>query len=254
MKRLISSMLCLGMLVGCTSSPQASASSFTPETKEYACRMINYYDYSQPVPKTTEPIDNAYFQDTFFGGDSRMGSLYLFTDLRDKGAEVYYAESLSLFRIYDMKMEGSDKPLYDLLKETTRNNIYILLGVNEIRSPDFESWGEEYDALIQELKEKNPKVNIYIMGSYRPRSVSGLNTDQLTEQLDKLNSKMKELALKNHVFYLDTNSGITDESGLVKENLVWDDLHLNTEGSQLFADQIARHVVQEETYVKKVCE
>ena len=31
-----------------------------------------------------------------------MGSLYLYTPLKDYGAEVWYCESMSLYRIYDM--------------------------------------------------------------------------------------------------------------------------------------------------------
>lgn len=243
------------MLTGCskTTSENTSASSDTHHP-EYACRMINYYDYGKPVPETTDPVDDSYFQDAFLAGDSRMGSLYLYSNLRDKGAEIHYAESLSLYTMYTTNMDDVQETMYSLLQNTDKSHIYILLGVNEIRSENFDSWGETYDGLIQELKEEHPSADIYMMGSYHPRAVSGLDADQLTNQLNMLNGKMQEIANNEHVYFYDTNDDLLDDQGLVREELVWDGLHFNQQGSQLFADEIAKHVVRKEDYVKKVCE
>ena len=104
----------------------------------YHCRNINYYDYTKPVPYTEEAIDVSYYANTFFAGDSRMGSLYLYTPLKDYGAEVWYCESMSLYRIYDMLNpdmfeQFQENTLYSLLTTTQKKNIYIWLGINEIR-------------------------------------------------------------------------------------------------------------------------
>lgn len=95
----------------------------------YHCRNINYYDYTKPVPYTEEAIDASYYANTFFAGDSRMGSLYLYTPLKDYGAEVWYCESMSLYRIYDMLNpdmfeQFQENTLYSLLT-TTQKKIFI---------------------------------------------------------------------------------------------------------------------------------
>lgn len=58
-----------------------------------------------------------------------MGSLYLYTPLKDYGAEVWYCESMSLYRIYDMLNpdmfeQFQDNTLYSLLT-TTQKKIFI---------------------------------------------------------------------------------------------------------------------------------
>lgn len=240
-------------LCACSTSPTSKQ-----ETKDYACRTINYYDYSKAVPES-EPVEDAYFQDTFFGGDSRMGSLYLYSNLREKGAAVWYCESLSLFRIYDMKnadmvAEFGDQPLYSLLTTTEKTNLYIMLGINEIRSDNFDAWKETYASIIQDIKKAKPTSHIYIMSSYTPRTISGLDDTQMRTQIQKVNDAMLQLANEQSVYYYDTNDGMMDDSGLINSEFVWDGLHLNQQGAQYFADEIAKHVVKEETYVKKICE
>lgn len=246
--------LITSLMIGCTTQTTRNQ-----KDTEYACRTIDYYDYSAPVPASELPVDDSYFQTTFFGGDSRMGSLYLYSNLRDKGASIWYCESLSLFRIYDMKnsdmeSEFGDNALYTLLTTTTKENIYILLGINEIRSDDFDAWKKTYATVIQDIKKANPKSHIYIMNTYYPRAISGLDETQMRTQVEMLNEAMMSLAKEQYVYYYDTNNDMMDMSGLINSAYVWDGIHLNPEGSQIFADAIAKHVVQEETYVKKICE
>ena len=47
------------------------------ETDTYSCRLIDFYDYYSPVP-WGDYVDDSYYDTAFFGGDSRMGSLYLY--------------------------------------------------------------------------------------------------------------------------------------------------------------------------------
>lgn len=248
-------LLCGALLAGCSSVSKTTASSAASGVK-YACRTINYYDYSKPVPATTDPVEDSYWQDTFFGGDSRMGSLYLYSDLRDKGATIWYQESLSLYGVESTAMSdsGSNDTLYNLLMNNTKHNIYLMLGLNEIRNSSFEDWESYYDEIIQEVKQKQPDAKIYLMGSYHPLEVSGLDDDQLSQQLNLVNGAMQDIAAKEHIYYYDTNDGLTDDSGKVRSDLLWDGIHFNQDGAQAFADQIALHVVKEDIYVKKVCE
>ena len=137
-RHLLRVLLCSTMLAGCHSS-----NSTVKKESTYHCRNINYYDYTKPVPYTEEAIDASYYANTFFAGDSRMGSLYLYTPLRDYGAEVWYCESMSLYRIYDMLnpdmfAQFQENTLYSLLTTTQKKNIYIWLGINEIRLGDWD--------------------------------------------------------------------------------------------------------------------
>ena len=238
-------------MAGCGSNKQSDSAETT-----YACRMIDYYDYSTPVP-AAETVDDSYFQDTFFGGDSRMGSLYLYSDLRDKGAEIYYAESMRVYTMDTMPVQELDgkTTLAELLDKTEKKNIYLLLGINEIRSDNFDDWASYYDEeVIQPILKRMPDAHIYLMLNYHVREVTGLDTETLDQHLKMINDKMIEIAKKNHIYYLDVDDEMTDTDGMIKEEYVWDGLHFNVEGAEAYADYIARHTVKEDAYVKEVCE
>ncbi len=259
MKKLLKILLCACVLSGCGSAPQQTpVETADTETQSgspvYACRTFDYYDYTEPVPASAA-ISDDYFKDVLIAGDSRVGSLYLFTDLRDKGAEIWYTTSISLWRLYDLAPdEGSDKPMFDLIMDTERNNIYILIGINEIRNNNFDAWGEEFTAVIDELQTKHADDSIYLILNYQPRGLSNIDDASLKEHVNEQNARLKKIAEEKRIYYIDISDEMTDKTGLVKDELVWDGLHFNIDGAKKFADYLARHVVREDNYVKEICE
>ncbi len=252
-RKLLTLLTALCVLCGCTPVPAEPEETAAEEEQVYACRSIDFYDYQNPVP-ASDRIDDSYFGNALLGGDSRMGSLYLFSDLPDRGAEIHYVTSLSLWRIYDMVMETSDRTLYDILMDTGRASIYLLIGINEIRSDNFSTWTDEYQGLIQEIRAKHPGVDIYLILGYHPLEISGLSDEQLNEHLKMENDGLIRIAESEHVYYLNPDEALAGDNGKVREDIVWDGLHLNETGSQMFADYIATHAARKEVYVKEVCE
>ena len=184
-----------------------------------------------------------------------MGSLYLFSDLRDKGAEIWYTTSISLWRIYDVAPdEGSEKPMFDLIMDTDRHNIYILIGINEIRNNNFDAWGEEFNSVIDELLSKHANDSIYLILNYQPRGLSNIDNASLFEHVEEQNSRLKQIAEEKRIYYIDISDEMSDSSGLINDDIVWDGLHFNISGAKQFADYLARHVVREDNYVKEICE
>ena len=188
---------------------------------------------------------------------SRMGAMYLWGTIPN--AQVEYVTSLNLWLIDSMPLDNHSDgmTMYDALEQTEKNNIYLLFGINEIRSNEdyFESWAfEQYQSLLTMLREKNPNVNIYILSTYHPRSISGLPEPSLTEHLQWVNSRLARLADMNYVYYLDLDNGMTDEEGLIKEEYVGDGLHFGPTGTHALEDYIRTHVVRRNTYVKEICE
>lgn len=233
----------------------AEAETEKPEDQPaYACRTFNYYDYGKPV-KAAEPVGDEYYQDMFVAGDSRVGSLYLYSDLRAKGAQLWYTTSISLWRIYDVGPdEGSDQPMFDLIMDTDRHNIYILIGINEIRNDNFDAWGEEFESVIDELLTNHGDDDIYLILNYQPRGLANIDDASLWTHVEEENRRMAEIAEKKHIYYIDISDEMTDDAGLIRGDYVWDGLHFNAQGTREFADYLARHVVRRENYVKEICE
>ena len=241
------------LLCSCASEkPESKENGVSEETPAYACRVIDYYDYTKPVPESA-PADDAYYAESFFGGDSRMGGLYLYGT--EKYGEIYYVTSLNLFMIDTMTVDDyPDETMLSLLEKTDKKHIYLMLGINEIRNSSFDAWADAYQELIDMLKEKHPDADIYLIETYHPRSISGLTAEELDVQLNKVNEKIRDLAIKNLCYYIDLDPGITDGSGLFKDELTWDGLHMNPEGAREVEAYIKRHVYRRSEYVKEICE
>lgn len=259
MKKTLSLLLCACLLCGCSSDAGAqsegeASGEGSTAAPVYACRTFDYYDYTNPVPASAA-IGDEYFEDTLIAGDSRVGSLYLYSDLRAKGAEIWYTTSISLWRIYDVSPdEGSDKPMFDLIMDTKRHNIYILIGINEIRNSNFDAWGDEFRSVIDELMVNHARDSIYLILNYQPRGLSNIDDASLKQHVNEQNSRLKQIAEEKRIYYIDISDELADSSGLVKDELVWDGLHFNGDGARKFADYLARHVVREDSYVKEICE
>ncbi|MBR3202388.1 MAG: hypothetical protein IKF60_02245 [Solobacterium sp.] len=252
--------LCAFLLLGCKGDAAKTESNAEeqefPEPEPYACRVYDYYNYSGRVP-WSEEIESSYFDDVLFAGDSRMGAMYLWGTIEN--AQVEYVTSLNLWLIDSMPLDNhtDGMTMYDALETTDKNNIYLLFGINEIRNSEsyFDSWAfEQYQSILDMLRTKNPDCNIYIMSTYHPREISGLPEPALTEHLGYVNSRLGQLAMDNYVYYLDLDEGLTDESGLVRDEYVGDGLHFGPTGTHALEDYIKTHVVRRNWYVKEVCE
>ncbi len=256
-KRLIAviTALTLSACGGSAEKNEEDAEGFE-EPAPYACRVLDFYDYSQPVPWSGE-IEDTYFSDVLLAGDSRMGAMYLWGSLEN--AQVEYVTSLNLWLIDTMKLDNheDDATMMDVLSTTDKNNIYLLFGINEIRNPEsyFDSWAyEQYQSILTMLRENNPDSDIYIMSTYHPRSITGLPEPQLSEHLKWVNTRLADLAHQNYMYYLDLDNGMTDEEGLIRDEYVGDGLHFGPTGTRALEEYIKTHVVRRSVYVKEVCE
>lgn len=226
-----------------------------PLREEYSCRFISSYNYSKPVP-SSEEAGEEYFKNTIMGGDSRMGSLALYSELPDLGAEIYYVTSLSIWRVYDMNINDEvNKSLFDIFKDTEKKNIYFIIGINEINGMNMDVWEEELNNFVVEVKKSNIDANIYLIQGYYPRELNNMSLEDLKAAVEEENNRIKNIARKNKVFFLNPNdSSLLSEDGILKEDLTWDGVHLSVDGAKILADYIKTHVYMEDRYVKEICE
>ncbi len=249
MKKLITVMLCL-LACGCQ---KADNKEEPAKEEEYSCRILNTYDYSRPVPYS-DAADDSYYDDALFVGDSRMGSIALYGT--HDNAQVEYVTSLNLMRIENMAADDREdgSTLMDILRDTDKHNVYMLFGINEIRNPNFKAFGEKLESIVGELLQKDPYMNIYIILSYHPDNISGLPEPQLSEHLTDLNTTLQDIAVRNHIFYLNPDEALDDEQGTVIDDYVWDGLHFNVPGARAFEEFLGTHTVRRDDYVKEICE
>ncbi len=244
--------LCIA-LAGCGSKKETEEEYVEEPPEAFACRVIDKYDYGRPVPYS-DMIEDSYYDTALFAGDSRMGSIALYGT--HKNAEVAYVTSLNLMRVDQMAVDGRSDgaSLTDVLYSTDKDSVYLLFGINEIRNPNFDSFGDKLEEIVSKMRKNDPHIDIYLILSYHPDNITGLPEPSLTEHLNNLNGKIREIAIRNKAYYVNPDEALDDAEGTVIDDYVWDGLHFNVEGARAFEDFLGTHVVRRKQYVQKICE
>lgn len=170
-------------------------------------------------------VDESYFDDALFIGDSRTVGLRDYTDLSEH-ADFYCETSLTIYKALTQKFKGKGTVEEALLKNTY-GKIYIMVGVNELGQGTTENFMEEYTKVVDRIHELAPEAKIFIQGIMR---VTGKkhNSDAIfnNNNINARNNAIATLADNEQFFYIDVNEVICDEEGNLNAEYTHDQLHL----------------------------
>lgn len=208
----------------------------------------NDYDYSNPVPLSDNNIDNNYFSDAVFIGDSRTEGLLLSTGLYN--AISYTHKGLMVDTVFTSPVitkNGNKLSVIEALKQTEFNKVYIMLGINETGWPYSNIFIEKYNDIINEIKNINPKAIIYVQ-SVLPvtNSVSNSHSYIKNSKIDEFNTLIKKMAEEQKIYYLDVASAVSLNDGSLPEEAATDGIHLNKEYCEKWLEYLKKHVVLDE--------
>lgn len=247
MKKIIF-LLCAVLCIGCASKPNSLE---VTGSKDATCRQISYYDYGSPVP-TSQATDN-WFTDAIVIGDMRAGSLALYSDLAGNGAEIIYEEVLGVYSMKTTPVQMSTSTPYDILLKSDKKKIYLWLGLNEI-AYDVNDWANAYSTLVQEIINSHKDAQIYLLGEYNARSISALDSNTLSSQIQLQNEAMQKIAKDYRIYYIDLTEALNGSDGMIDSNYIWGGYSLNPDGAQKVSDLLSTHIVSGDDHVKTVCE
>ena len=123
------------------SAPDSSA-SLSPDGSSQEQKAA--YDFSSPVPES-DPVDNSYFQDAAFIGDSRTDGFLIYSGIGC--GENLTSNGLSIFKLEEKKAITIDGQSYTILEALGRKQygkVYLSLGINELGYFDDEGFYEAY--------------------------------------------------------------------------------------------------------------
>lgn len=186
----------------------------------------NSPDTSEPVKKEFHAVDESYFDDALFIGDSRTVGLYLYSPIGN--ATYFGVTGMSSYSVFDQTADDTDLYCYleTLLSENTYGKIYFMLGINGLGS-DKESQRTAYWNAVEKIHELQPDATIFLManlGVTYERSVSDsyINRDAMSEFNQWIATKADGVTY----FYLDANPLFCDDDGYLRSDLSWDGAHV----------------------------
>ena len=179
------------------------------------------------------PVDETYFADALFIGDSRTVGLCEYGSLKENAAFLA-KESVNVYNVLDKELwftdhdgEGWDYTVEEALKYETYGKVYVALGVNELGIGTTYMYYEKYRELLELIREYQPDALIYIQGimhvsENKSRSDSCRNNTVICQR----NYAISTLANGRDIYYIDMNPYVCNANGDLIEDLSGDGIHL----------------------------
>ncbi len=200
-----------------------------------------------------ETVEDDYFADAAFIGDSRMLGLHDYSGWMES-ADFYCENGFSVFRwskgdpvtlqSHEGKNAGTKVDLETAMREKHYGKIYLLAGMNDLGYGNtvlFQGWLRD---LTDMLRETQPDAVLYLLSNLHISK----EQDGVQPAMDNLNTNDKNVAISGladgeNIFYLDANPLFCDADGYLLPDITFDGYHLYAADYSRWADFLKEHAV-----------
>lgn len=213
-------------------------------------------DPTATVPAEEEPqgpvyhtVDDNYFDDAVFIGDSRTVGMYEYGGLEETST-FYASTGLTIYKMFDsaiVSVPGQKKKITveEALSEKQFAKIYLMIGINEMGTGTVESFMKAYGEAVQHLQELQPEAVIYLQAIMKVTTERSEQGDYITnEGIEARNEEIAKLADDRKIFFLDVNPEICDETGGMVASYTYDGVHLKAQYIPIWLNFLKEHAVE----------
>lgn len=195
-------------------------------------------------------VDESYFDDAMFIGDSRTVGLRDYTDL-SKHADFFCETSLTIYQALEEDFDGVGT-IRDAIAQKNYGKIYIMVGINELGRGTTENFMEEYTKTIDTLRELAPEAKIFIQGIMRvAKEKDSKDAIFNNSNINARNNAIATLADNRNIFYIDVNEAVCDEEGNLNSEYTFDQIHLLGAYNSLWKEFLLSHGVDDKDKTEK---
>ncbi len=185
----------------------------------------------KPEPPTElefTKVDETYFDDAVFIGDSRTVGLHDYGNLQN--ATFYATIGMNIYDLWTeefCEVNGAKVTLGEALRAQKFGKIYFQIGINEMGRGTVDGFMEEYAATVEKFKQLQPDAVIFVQGIMRVAGEKSASDPIFNNAgINERNERIAALADNRRVFYIDVNEVVCDENGDLRADLTFDNLHL----------------------------
>lgn len=198
-------------------------------------------------PKEFTTVDDDYFTDAVFLGDSRVQGLGLYSDLP---AVNYGVVSMQLYKVFERKAISTELGKVTVPEKLTMDppygKVYLKFGLNELGWGNNGLFEEYYYTLIDYIKAVEPDAVIYVMSVIHVTAAEQASSSVFNnDAIDKRNEVLKEIAENEHVYYLDLNEVFTGEDGCLPAEDSFDGIHIRSQAMYKWVDYLKTHAIEQ---------
>ena len=216
----------------------AAADAQTPDVSEETPQEVVYHT-----------VDDSYFDDAVFIGDSRTVGMYEYGGLEETST-FYASTGLTIYKMFDsaiVSVPGQKKKITveEALSEKQFTKIYLMIGINEMGTGTVESFMKAYSEAVQHLRELQPDAVIYLQAIMKVTTERSEQGDYINnEGIEARNAEIAKLADDQKIFFLDVNPEICDETGGMVASYTYDGVHLKAQYIPIWLDYLKAHAVE----------
>ena len=202
-------------------------------------------DCGMLVPES-EAVDDSYFDDAVFIGNSRTEGLKMYSGLTNATFITEVGLTVdSIFTDYCDISGGGKARAFDQLAGMEFSKVYIMLGMNELGWVYESVFKEDYGKIIEKIREINPDAVIYIQSIIPVSKWKDSNDEVYTiANVNRLNTQLRALADEKEVHYVDVAEGVMDDEGYLPFEATGDGVHLTPEYCVVWMDYLRTHTAQ----------
>ena len=191
-------------------------------------------------------VDDSYFTDALFIGDSRTVGLFDYGQLPadffcNRG---YSAYSFVKGKTGTLQNTGAEMTLEQCLGAKQYKKVYIILGINDSGIGSREAFTERYGQLLDAVKTSQPDAVIYVCANmyFAPTFEDKYGVMNNTAVRDK-NYQIARFADGQTTFYLNYNGMFCNEAGFLRPELTTDGAHLLGRYYAMWCQYFRHHAV-----------
>lgn len=217
--------------------------SSTEKMSVPAAKEIPEEDAS-PVVEESQPVEDTYFDDVLFLGDSRTEGFHLYSGL--KTGSYLYATGATVESVFTKSVNTpvGKLPMLDALARMDCGKIYVMLGVNELGWNGTDIFRNQTAKMIQRIQADHPDATIVIQSILPVSAKQDAKGSYVNNQrINAYNQVLQELAEEYGLVYLNVAEAVSDENGYLRADWNFDGVHLNKAGCQAWLDYLRTHPV-----------
>ncbi len=188
-------------------------------------------------------VDESYFDDALFIGDSRTVGLHDYTDLSEH-ADFLCETSLTIHKVFKQEVKGVGT-LEEVLQTKDYGKIYLMVGINELGTGTTEDFIAKYTEVVEKIQELEPEAKIIIQANMRVTAERDA-TDAIfnNSNIEARNNAIATLADNERIFYIDVNEVVCDEEGYLIKEYTYDQIHLLGKYNEVWKQFLQEHGVK----------
>ncbi|MGM9937044.1 MAG: DHHW family protein, partial [Candidatus Ornithomonoglobus sp.] len=215
----------------CEDTNLTKAAELAEATDYYELPPFGWLDWQ-------DPVDESYFNDAVFFGDSLTYGHSYYSKLP---AQFVCKSSMSTWTVDEFTGSDGRSLMQTLLDLTDVNKYYLMLGVNELAFQQMDTYADNFRSIINRIREVNPTALIYLQSVLPIESkAEGILTNAKIQQG---NAVLCALAEEMGCYYLDIYDYLIDGTGYLPAGSASDGIHFGQTQNELWDSYLMYHAV-----------